>query len=274
MPKSITSMLPYGCNWTTFRPDLNQAICDAGYTFPKLLQICFHMASFGHVFVQIWVKPFSNPDTPSHGYCGSAPIWLNLDTFLSRSGASNFLSPGAHSQIHYNLAPIWFHLDTFLSRSGSSNFRTRIHLPETIADLLPYGFIWTPFCPDLDQAIFKPRYTFPKLLQICFSTCVFSNSICTFYTSVDLGFLSCRSGSTQKCFIAFEKCTDGGFSHYSICTFYTSADLGFLSCRSGNTQNCFIAFEKCTDGGFSHYSICTFYTSVDLGFLSCRSGNT
>ena len=35
-------------------------------------------------------------------------------------------------------------------------------LPKAIADLLPDGFIWTPFCPDLDQAIFEPKYTFPN----------------------------------------------------------------------------------------------------------------
>ena len=56
----------------------------------------------------------------------------------------------------------WLHLDTFLSRSEPSHFRTQMHLPETMADLLPDGFIWTPFCPDLDQAIFEPMYTFKK----------------------------------------------------------------------------------------------------------------
>ena len=44
----------------------------------------------------------------------------------------------------------------------------RSPLPKSIAHLLPYGFIWTPFCPDLDQAIFEPRYALPKLWQICF----------------------------------------------------------------------------------------------------------
>ena len=34
-----------------------------------------------------------------------------------------------------------------------------MHLPETMADLFPDGFIWTPFCPDLDQPIFEPMYT-------------------------------------------------------------------------------------------------------------------
>ena len=27
-----------------------------------------------------------------------------------------------------------------------------MHLPRTIADFIPDGFIWTPFCEDLDQA--------------------------------------------------------------------------------------------------------------------------
>ena len=39
---------------------------------------------------------------------------------------------------------------------------------KAIADLLPYGFIWAPFCPDQDQAIFEPGHTLPNLLQICF----------------------------------------------------------------------------------------------------------
>ena len=57
----------------------------------------------------------------------------------------------------------WLHLDTFLSRSEPSHFRTQMHLPETMADLLPDGFIWTPFCPDLNRATFEPGCTFPKL---------------------------------------------------------------------------------------------------------------
>ena len=85
---------------------------------------------------QICIKPFSKPDTPSKSYGRFAPIWL--------------------------------HLDTVLSRSASSHFRNLIHLPKAMADLLPYGFIWIPFCPDLHQTIFEPRYTFQKLWQICF----------------------------------------------------------------------------------------------------------
>ena len=111
-----------------------QHITETKYTFPKLLQICSHMASFGHLSVQMLIKPFSSPDTPSQSHCKFAPIWL--------------------------------HLDTFPSRSGSSHFRTQIHLSKTVADLLPYGFIWTPFCPDIDQAIFKPKYTFPNPSQM------------------------------------------------------------------------------------------------------------
>ena len=30
-----------------------------------------------------------------------------------------------------------------------------MHIPKTIADVLSYGVIWTPFRPDLDQAIFN-----------------------------------------------------------------------------------------------------------------------
>ena len=53
-------------------------------------------------------------------------------------------------------ASIWFHLDTFLSRSGSSHFRNQVHHPKTMADVLPYGFICTPFYPDLDQPFSTP----------------------------------------------------------------------------------------------------------------------
>ena len=73
---------------------------------------------------QICIKPFSKPDTPSKSYGRFASIWL--------------------------------HLDTVLSRSASSHFRNLIHLPKAMADLLPYGFIWIPFCPDLHQTIFEP----------------------------------------------------------------------------------------------------------------------
>ena len=84
-------------------------------------QICFHMAPFGHLSVQIWIKPFSNPDTRSQSHC----------RFASR----------------------WLHLDAFLSRSGSDHFQVPRRSPKTIADLVPDGFIRTPCCPDLDQAI-------------------------------------------------------------------------------------------------------------------------
>ena len=33
---------------------------------PKLGLICFQMASFGYLSVQIWIKPSSNPCTPAH----------------------------------------------------------------------------------------------------------------------------------------------------------------------------------------------------------------
>ena len=49
-----------------------------------------------------------------------------------------------------------------------NHFRAQVYPPKAMANLLPYGFLWTPFCPDLDQAILEPRYTFPKVWQICF----------------------------------------------------------------------------------------------------------
>ena len=49
----------------------------------------------------------------------------------------------------------------------------RIHIPKIIVDLCPDGFILTPFNPDLDQAVFEPRDTIPKLWQICFQMASF-----------------------------------------------------------------------------------------------------
>ena len=57
------------------------------------------------------------------------------------------------SQRHCRFASGWLHLDAFPSRSGSSHFGAQMHLPRALADLLPDGVIWTPFYPDLDQAI-------------------------------------------------------------------------------------------------------------------------
>ena len=56
-----------------------------------------------------------------------------------------------------------------------SHFQIQIHRPKAMADLLPDGFIWTPFCPDPDQAIFEPKYTFPKRWQICFRMALFGH---------------------------------------------------------------------------------------------------
>ena len=49
----------------------------------------------------------------------------------------------------------------------------RIHIQKFIADFFPDGFIWTPFNPDLDQAIFEPRDAIPKLWQIRFQMASF-----------------------------------------------------------------------------------------------------
>ena len=48
------------------------------------------MPSFGHLSVQIWIRPFSSPGTPSQSYGRFASKWLHLDTFLSRSGSGHF----------------------------------------------------------------------------------------------------------------------------------------------------------------------------------------
>ena len=65
------------------------------YTFPKPWQICFHMASFGHLSVQIRIRPLSRPGAPSQSQGRCASIWLHLNTFLSRSGSMQF-----RSQVH------------------------------------------------------------------------------------------------------------------------------------------------------------------------------
>ena len=129
--------------WYLFCPDLDQSIFKPRYTFPEGWRICFHMASFGRLSVKILIMPFSNPDTHPKSY----------GIFASR----------------------WLHLDAFLSRSGSSQFRAQVHFPKAMAELLPVGFIWIPFCPDLDQAIFEPRYTLPKVWQICFQMVSFGH---------------------------------------------------------------------------------------------------
>ena len=63
------------------------------YTFPKPLRICFQMASFGYLSIQILSKPFSNPATPSPSYGRFASRWLHFDIFQSRFGLS-------HSRAH------------------------------------------------------------------------------------------------------------------------------------------------------------------------------
>ena len=54
----------------------------------------------------------------------------------------------------------WVHLDACLSRRfGSGHFRAQRYHPKATAYLFPDGFIWTPFCPDPDQAIFESTCT-------------------------------------------------------------------------------------------------------------------
>ena len=55
---------------------MDQAIFEPRYTFPKLWQICFQMASFGHLSVQIWIRTLSSPGTPfeSIARCGNT-VW-------------------------------------------------------------------------------------------------------------------------------------------------------------------------------------------------------
>ena len=141
LPRAIADLLPDGFIWTPFLPDLDQAGLESRYTFPEPWPICFRIASFGHLSCQIWFKPFLSPDTPS--------------------------------QSHGRFASRLLHLDTLPPKTGSIHSGTQIHIPRAMADVLPDGFTWTPFCPDLGQAILEPRYTFPEPWQ----------SICKFQTS-------------------------------------------------------------------------------------------
>ena len=96
------------------------------HTSQKPLQICFKIASFGHLSVRIWIRPFSIPETQSQSY------------------------------------------SRFARHRG-------IRISKTIADLFPDGFIWTPFRPDLDQAILGTRDTIPRRWQICFQKASFGH---------------------------------------------------------------------------------------------------
>ena len=100
LPK-LFHLLPYGFMWTPFCPDLNQTIFEPGYTLPKLRLIWFHMASFGHISIQIWIKPRSNPGTPSQSYGRFASKWLHLDTFPSGSGSIHRGSPPSSSDVRF-----------------------------------------------------------------------------------------------------------------------------------------------------------------------------
>ena len=64
LPKAIADLLPNGFMWTAFCPDSDQTIFESGDASQKTSQILFQLASFGHLAVQIRIKPFSHPDTP------------------------------------------------------------------------------------------------------------------------------------------------------------------------------------------------------------------
>ena len=155
------------------------------------------MASFGHLSVRIWIRQLSNPETPSQSYGRFTSRWLHLETVRSRFGLSRFqvhrhikktiadfvpdgfirtpFCPDLDQAIfepryifpksHCRFASRLLHLDAVLPGSGSGHFRIRRRTPKTIADVAPDGFIWTPFCEDLDQAIFESGDTIPK--QTC-----------------------------------------------------------------------------------------------------------
>ena len=126
--------------------------------------------------------------THLQNHCRCVSRWLHLDTFQFGSGSGHFQTqrhnpkamadllpdcfiwtplveiwikpfPSPHThQKHNRFSPRRLHSDTSLSRSGSSHFRTKMHIPKAIADLLSDGFMWTPFCPDLGQAIFESGF--------------------------------------------------------------------------------------------------------------------
>ena len=70
-----------------------------GLRFPPFLQT-------SPVSVQIWIKLFSSPDTPSQSYCKFATKLLHFNTFLSRSGSDHFRARRALPEAVSNLVHI------------------------------------------------------------------------------------------------------------------------------------------------------------------------
>ena len=79
--KCVISTMQSAMTWTPFCPDLDQAIFEPRDTIPKLWQICFQMASFGHLSLQIWIRPFSRPRTHPQSHCRFVSRWLHLNIF-------------------------------------------------------------------------------------------------------------------------------------------------------------------------------------------------
>ena len=164
--QTIADLFPDGFIWTPFSPDLDQATFEPRDTIPKLWQIYFQMASFGDRSVEIWIKPFPSPHTHKKTTIADfvpdgfirTPFCPDLDQAISEP---RYIFPKTHCRFASRL----LHLDAVLPGSGSGHFRIRRRTPKTIADVAPDGFIWTPFCEDLDQAIFESGDTIPK--QTC-----------------------------------------------------------------------------------------------------------
>ena len=111
-------------------------------------------------------------------FCKFASAWLHVDAFLSRSGSSHFrytLLPRSESS--QQLRQMCFPMASFGHLSVQiwmGHFPRQVYHQKLMADVLGCC-IWTPFCLDLDEAIFEPMYTLPKLLQNCFHMASFGH---------------------------------------------------------------------------------------------------
>ena len=68
LPKAMADLLIDWFIWTSFCPDPDPVTFEPRHTLQKLWQICFQIASLGHLSVQIRIKPFPSLDTPSQSY--------------------------------------------------------------------------------------------------------------------------------------------------------------------------------------------------------------
>ena len=100
IPKPIADLLPDGFIWIPFCQDMDQTIFETRDTIPRLWQICFQKALFGHLFVKIWIKSFQSLHTHPRNHIRFCTRWHHSDTLLSRSGSSHFRARRANPKAH------------------------------------------------------------------------------------------------------------------------------------------------------------------------------